>query len=230
MREAMSRDLPPQSGIGAVLARSRPVSVRRDPERTRALILEAAIAEFAEKGLGGARVDAIAQRAGANKRMLYHYFGNKEDLWLAALEEVYAGIRLRERELDLEHIEPAEAIEELVRFTWRHFLEHPEFLSLLNSENLHEARFLRLSHRVRELHSPLVATLDRLLSRGVAVAAIRAGIDPVQLYVSIASLGYFYLSNRFTLATIFGVDLMTDRALAAREEHIVEMIRGYLRP
>jgi AcrR family transcriptional regulator len=202
----------------------------RDPERTRGLILEAAVAEFAENGLSGARVDAIAARAGANKRMLYHYFGNKEDLYLAALEHVYVAIRSRERVLHLEDLPPALAMRELVLVTWRHFIEHPEFLSLLVTENLHRARYIRKSGLVRELHSPLVEMIGTVLDRGARSGVLRAGVDPVQLYISIASLGWFYLSNRFTLGTIFDQDLESEAALATRAEHIVEVIMGYLRP
>lgn len=202
----------------------------RDPERTRALILEAAIAEFAQNGLSGARVDAIAARSGANKRMLYHYFGNKEDLYLAALEHVYAAIRLRERGLHLEDLPPAEAMRKLILVTWRHFIEHPEFLSLLATENLHRAKYLKQSRFVRELHSPLVKMIADILERGAREGVLRSGVDPVQLYISIASLGWFYLSNRFTLGTIFGKDLESAEALDARALHIVEVIMGYLRP
>jgi AcrR family transcriptional regulator len=202
----------------------------RDPERTRALILEAAIAEFAQNGLSGARVDAIAARSGANKRMLYHYFGNKEDLYLAALEQVYASIRVRERGLHLEDLPPVEAMRRLILVTWRHFIEHPEFLSLLATENLHRAKYLKQSRFVRELHSPLVKMIADILERGAEEGVLRTGVDPVQLYISIASLGWFYLSNRFTLGTIFDQDLETEAALAARAEHMVEVIMGYLRP
>ena len=202
----------------------------RDPERTRGLILEAAVAEFAENGLSGARVDAIAARAGANKRMLYHYFGNKEDLYLAALEHVYVAIRSRERALHLEDLPPALAMRELVLVTWRHFIEHPEFLSLLVTENLHRARHIRKSRLVHELHSPLVNMIADILERGARSGQLRAGVDPVQLYISIASLGWFYLSNRFTLGTIFDQDLESEAALERRGEHIVEVIMGYLRP
>ncbi len=202
----------------------------RDPERTRALILEAAIAEFAQNGLSGARVDAIAARAGANKRMLYHYFGNKEDLYLATLDQVYASIRTRERGLHLEDLPPLDAMRKLILVTWRHFVEHPEFLSLLATENLHRAKYLQQSRFVRELHSPLVKMIADILERGARSGVLRAGVDPVQLYISIASLGWFYLSNRFTLATIFEQDLESEEALAARAEHIVEVIMGYLRP
>ena len=124
----------------------------RDPARTKSRILDAATAEFARYGLGGARVDRIAGRAGANKRMLYYYFGSKEELFLAVLEASYAHIRNAERELDLEHRDPREALRRLVEFTWKYYLEHPEFMTLLNSENLHKGRHVQRSQRVRQLH------------------------------------------------------------------------------
>ena len=201
----------------------------RDPERTRQKILAAATHEFARYGLGGARVDRIARRAGANKRMLYYYFGDKDRLFLAALEGRYAHIRAAERALDLERVEPREALRRLVRFTWTYFLEHPEFITLLNSENLHKGRHLRRSRRVPELHSTLVETLRGVLRRGERTGAFRKGVDPVQLYISIAAEGYFYLSNRYTLSQIFKRALMTARALGARARHNTEMIVNALR-
>jgi AcrR family transcriptional regulator len=201
----------------------------RAPARTRQRILASATAEFARYGLGGARVDRIAQRAGANKRMLYYYFGDKDGLFLAALEDRYAHIRNAERGLQLEHLDPREALQRLVRFTWDYFLEHPEFLTLLNSENLHKGRHLKNSRRVREMHSTLVETLRTVLRRGEAQGLFRKGVDPVQLYISIAGEGYFYLSNRYTLSRIFGRDLMAPRALAGRARHASEMILNALR-
>ena len=196
----------------------------RDPERTKARILAAATAEFARYGLGGARVDRIAARAGANKRMLYYYFRDKDNLFLAALEARYAHIRAAERALDLEHLEPREALRRLVEFTWGYFLDHPEFLTLLNSENLHKGRHVRRSRRVPQMHSTLVETLRGVLKRGERAGVFRTGVDPVQLYISIAGEGYFYLSNRYTLAQIFKRDLMSKRALAARARHNSDMI------
>jgi len=196
----------------------------RDPEGTRSRILDAATAEFARYGLGGARVDRIAERAGANKRMLYYYFGSKEALFLAVLEESYAAIRSAERDLDLEHRDPREALKRLVAFTWRYYLEHPEFMTLLNSENLHKGRHVQHSKRVHKLHSPLVETLRGILRRGEREGLFRPGVDPVQLYISIAGEGYFYLSNRYTLSRIFERDLMAPRALAGRARHITQTI------
>jgi AcrR family transcriptional regulator len=218
------------SAPAARRARKGPARRPRDAERSRSAILAAATAEFADKGLGGARVDEIARRAGVNKALLYHYFGSKQALFLAVLEAVYAAIRGAEAELDLESVEPPEAMERLVDFTFRYFVEHPEFITLLNSENLHRARHLKRSKRVRALHHPLIGRIAELLQRGVAAGAFRAGVDPVQLYISIASLGYFYLSNAHTLGTVFGRNLRARAELEARRLHVQEFVRGYLRP
>jgi AcrR family transcriptional regulator len=208
----------------------RRTPVARDPERTQATILAAATAEFTAKGLGGARVDEIARRAGVNKRMIYHYFGDKEGLYLAVLEAAYTNIRSAERGLDLGHKDPVEGMRELVLFTWQYFIDHPEFLSLLGTENLHRADYLKQSKRIRELHSPLVGMIADLLERGAKKGVFRRGVDPVDLYITIASLGWFYMSNRFTLSTIFGRDLTAPASLDARGRHIVAVVLAYLRP
>jgi AcrR family transcriptional regulator len=206
----------------------RPAAVR-DPQRTRAAILAAATREITAKGLDGARVDAIAGRAGVNKRMIYHYFGGKEGLYLAVLETAYAAIREAETALELGNRDPVGAMRELVEFTWAYFIKNPEFLSLLATENLHCARYLKQSKRIRELHSPLIRMIADLLKRGEATGMFRTGVDPVQLYITIASLGFFYLSNRHTLSTIFGRDLSAPPALEARGEHIVNVVLAYLK-
>ena len=203
-------------------------SARRDPARNRGRIQAAALEEFARYGLGGARVDRIAARAGANKRMLYYYFGNKEDLFLAVLESRYAHIRRAEQGLHLTDLEPREGMRRLVAFTWNYYLKHPEFLTLLNSENLHRGRHLRRSRQIAAMHSPLVAMLRSLLERGVRKGQFRRGVDPVQLYISIAGLGYFYLSNRHTLSTIFERDLLAARYKSERLKHMTELVLGYL--
>lgn len=202
----------------------------RDPDRTRARILAAATDEFARFGLGGARVDRIAAAAETNKRMLYYYFGNKEELFLAVLEATYAHIRSAETKLKLDTVEPLEGIRRLVAFTWRYYLDNPHFLTLLNSENLHRGRHLKTSKRVAAMHSPFVATIADLLRRGERGGVIRGGIDPVQLYISIAGLSYFYLSNQHTLSTIFVRDLLSPRARSARLKHMTELIEAALRP
>jgi AcrR family transcriptional regulator len=217
------------ASVGKAVSR-RSVPASRDPGRTRAAILDAATQEFTAKGLAGARIDTIAKRAGANKRMIYHYFGDKEGLYLAVLEQTYAAIRTAEVGLKLGDRDPVDGMRELIAFTWQYFLAHPEFLSLLGTENLHGARYLKQSQRIRDLHSPLVGMLSDLLARGAKCGVFRAGVDPVQLYITIASLGFFYLSNRHTLSTIFGRDLGADDMIAARGKHVVDVVLAYLRP
>jgi AcrR family transcriptional regulator len=204
-------------------------TVVRDPEQTRARILAAAKSEFARAGLGGARVDRIAALAGANKRMLYYYFGSKDELFRAVLEAAYEHIRESEKALHLDAIAPPEAIRRLVTFTWNYFLEQPEFLSLLNSENMHLAAHLKASTKVRRMHSPFVAMIGDILERGRRSGEFRDGVDAVQLYISIAGLAYFYLANNYTLSAIFGRNLKARKARDARLGHMTELVLGYLR-
>jgi AcrR family transcriptional regulator len=201
---------------------------RRNPVRNQERILLAATEEFARYGLGGARVDRIAARAGANKRMLYYYYGNKEDLFLKVLEARYAHIRRAELGLHLLDLDPVQGMRRMVEFTWNYYLKHPEFLTLLNSENLHRGRHLKRSRDIAAMHSPLIALLRDLLIRGERAGKFRKGVDPVQLYISIAGLGYFYLSNRHTLSTIFERDLLAPKSKAERLKHMTELVLGYL--
>lgn len=200
----------------------------RDPEATRQRILLAARSEFARLGLGGARVDTIALRAKANKRMLYHYFGGKQSLFLAVLESAYADIRAAERALDLDHLDPVAAITRLVTFTWEYYLKHPEFLTLVNSENLHKARHLKQSRSIKDIQAPLVAMVARILERGVREKVFRKGVDPVQLNITIAAIGYYYLTNRHTGSILFGRDMMAPAALKARLAFNVETVLSIL--
>ena len=215
--------------IKPVVAKSSARTIQRDPERTRDAILAAAQDEFATKGLSGARVDQIARRANANKRMIYHYFGSKDGLYLAALERVYEGLRGTEVRLDLGHLEPEEAIQRLVEFNFDYSRQHPELISLINNENLHRAKHLRKSKKVRDLHSPFVKLIEDILRRGVAKGIFRAGLDPVDLYITIAAVGYFYLANNWTLSAIFGRDLGTDAACRRRRKHNVDIILSAIR-
>jgi AcrR family transcriptional regulator len=200
----------------------------RDADRSKSVILNAAQEEFASHGLGGARVDRIAERAGLNKRLIYYYFEDKEKLFQAVLERAYQHIREAEHKLNLLEQRPVDAIRSLVEFTWSYYLAHPEFLTLLNSANLHRARHLNTSQSVREMNSPLIATLGEILEHGRKDGSFRGGIDPLQLYVSIAGLSYFYLSNNHTLSAIFGRDLMSPKSLSERLSHICEVTLGYV--
>jgi len=212
----------------AVTSSSTPEPRLRDADRSQQTILLAARDEFALYGLAGARVDRIAERADINKRLIYYYFKSKDDLFLAVLENTYADIRAAEQKLHLDEMDPVEAIRELVSFTWHYYLEHPEFISLLNSENQHNAAHLKKSSRIQEMNSPLVQILDTVLERGRRQDLFRAGIDPIQLYISIASICYFYLSNNQTLSTIFGRDLRAPKAMAQRLSHMTDMVLGYV--
>lgn len=201
---------------------------QRDADRSQQAILAAARDEFAEHGLGGARVDRIAERAGSDKRLIYYYFENKDSLFLAVLEDTYRSIRAAEQKLHLTDLPPAEAVRRLTEFTWNYYLDHPEFLTLLNSENLHRGRHLEQSKRARQMNSPLVQTLGEILERGRVAGVFRGGIDAVQLYISIAGLSYFYLSNNHTLSAIFGRNLLSPKARSERLSHICDVILGYV--
>ena len=201
---------------------------QRNADRSQTTILAAARDEFAEHGLGGARMDRIAERAGLNKRLIYYYFEDKDRLFQAVLEQAYRQIRDQERQLKLLALRPADAVRRLVEFTWDYYLANPGFLSLLNTENLQAARHLQNSKRAREMNSPLIATLGEILERGRKEGSFRGGVDPLQLYVSIAGLAYCYLSNHFTLSAIFGRDLMTAKAKNERLTHMCDVILGYV--
>ncbi|HMQ57050.1 MAG TPA: TetR/AcrR family transcriptional regulator [Rhizobiaceae bacterium] len=188
----------------------------RDADATQKRILAAAKKEFARSGLGGARVDVIAERAKANKRMIYHYFNSKEELFRRVLEEAYLDIRTAEQKLDLDHLPPREALEVLVVFTWNYYLKNPEFLTLVNSENLHKARHLRKSEIIHIVSRKFIGMVDGILKRGAACGEFRPGIDPVQLNITIAAIGYYYLTNRYTGAIVYERDLMSPEALDER--------------
>ena len=202
----------------------------RDPIQTQAKILAAAKAEFAKVGLGGARIETIAERAGVNKRMIYEYFKGKEELFQTVLEEMWTDIRTEERTLGLDQLAPVEAIRAYVTFTWNYYLKNPEFMSLVNSENLHRARHIKKSRRFGELHRGFVNMLQQILDRGVASGDFKAGIDASQLHLTIAALGYYYLTNRFTGEVIFGFDFVSKDALQKRLDFNLETIFSLLRP
>ncbi|MEL6232915.1 MAG: TetR family transcriptional regulator [Pseudomonadota bacterium] len=204
--------------------------MRRNPERTRSHILTAATAEFCEFGFGGARIDGVATRAGVNKRMIYHYFGNKETLYTAVLEAAYASIRCEEAKLDLLGCEPVDAIRRLVQYSFDHHSKHPEFIRLLNDENLHAGKNVRRSESIPKMNTRLLGELSEVLRQGAQMGVFRNDVDPLQLYISIAGLGYFFFSNNYTLSAVFGHDLAEPDALDARRTHMVAVILGYLRP
>ncbi len=188
----------------------------RDPEATRKRILLAAKLEYARYGLDGARVDRIATRAKTNKRMLYHYFGNKDELYRHTLEDAYANFREAEAALHIEHDDPVTAIRRLVAFTWQYYLAHPEFLTLVNTENLHKAVYLGKSGRVNELSRPFIQRMESLLARGARQGLFRNDLDAIHILITVAAVGYHYLNNQHTGSIVYKRDMMTKAALKSR--------------
>ena len=203
---------------------SKPISQKRDASATKKRILTAAKNEFSKKGLGGARIDEIALKSKANKRMIYHYFGNKEALFLKTLEDAYIEIRGAEQSLNLIELDPEEALIKLVRFTWDYYLKNPEFITLVNSENLHKGKHLKKSKIIEDISNKFVSMVGAILDKGVASGQFRSGIDPVQLNITIAAFGYYYLTNRHTGAIVYQRDLDSAEAYNERLKFNIETI------
>ena len=204
--------------------------MRRDPERTRGRILEAAREVFCQRGVDGATVEGIARRAGVNKRMIYHYFGGKDALYLAVLEAVYTHRRHHDALLDVRQSDPEEGLRRMIRAAFTYCRENPDYIKLLIVENLNGAKHLRRSEKILGLHAPLLEGLGGILEKGRRIGIFRAFADPLHVYLTIASLCFFYFSNNATLSTIFGRDFLDSQALAEREGHVEEVILSYLRP
>jgi TetR/AcrR family transcriptional regulator len=203
---------------------------RRDPAASRESLLGAAVAEFARKGFEGARVDEIAAGAGVNKQLVYHYFGSKQGLYLAALESVYVQIREKERRLSFGELEPREAMAQLVGFSFDYLLDHPEFIALLADENRNKGVHVLASEKLRQMHTPFRDMLAATLRSGVEAGVFRDDFDPVNVYISIAGISYFFFSNNHTLSAIFGRKLDSRAALAARRRHVIAFTLNALRP
>lgn len=194
------------------------------------MLLKAARREFATKGLEGARVDEIARRAGVNKQLVYHHFSNKEALYRHVLEEAYARIRAEEAKLDLGSADPRAAMIRLVEFSYDYLDANRDFVALLTDENLHRARHMRKSPDLPRMHSPLIAMIEETLNRGADAGDFRKDVDPLQLYISIAGLGFFYFNNMHTLSSIFDRKLNDKDEIAARRAHVVDLVMNALRP
>lgn len=200
----------------------------RNADATKESILQAARVEFAVAGLGGARVDNIAERSGVNKRMIYHYFGGKDDLFVEVIAAEYEHIRAQELTLNLETLPPMEAMTKLVEFTWNYYLENPEFITLVNSANLHKGRHLEGNNELREMQQSYVALVERILQRGVNQGVFRPGVDAVQLCITLAAIAYYYLTNCYTGEQLFGIKFTQKKALDARLKFNVDTIRRLL--
>jgi AcrR family transcriptional regulator len=200
-----------------------------DPERTKANIMEVAAAEFGEKGLAGARIDEIAAATQTSKRMIYYYFGSKEGLYLAVLEESYRRVRDIESELHLRDLEPEVALRRLVAFTFDHHLNNENYIRLVMSENINRGQYLAQSQRIQELNVPAIAAIRDLYERGLRQGVFRPGLDPVDIHASISALSFFNVSNRHTFGLIFKLDTRSTAYIAQRRESVVEMVVRFMR-
>ena len=198
-------------------------------EATRGQLLQAALEVFAGSGLEGARIDTIAQRAGVNKQLVYHYFGNKDGLYSAVLEKVYSEIRAREAELKLNALPAEEAMRRLIEFSYDHLRENREFVRLLSDENTHGGRHLAASETVQQLNTPIIELIAETLARGVEYGVFRKGIDPLHFYLSIAGMSFFYFANIHTISRAFGREFDTDEAKDERRAHIVDLALNGIR-
>nr|TNE40606.1 MAG: TetR/AcrR family transcriptional regulator [Alphaproteobacteria bacterium] len=197
---------------------------KSDNNDTRQSLLEVAREEFAGRGLEGARVDRIAKKANVNKQLVYHYFGSKDDLYIAVLEEAYQNIRAQERELDLAELPADEAMRVLIEFSFDYLDRNREFVALVTDENTHLGEHLKSSTRVEPMNQPIIDMIKETLARG----DFKPGLDPFQVYLSIAALSFFYFSNAYTLSRIFGRDLLEDASVAERRRHVVEFAMAAL--
>jgi len=197
---------------------------QRNPAQTSATLLAAAIREFAQYGYDGARVERIVEDAGCNMRMLYHYYQNKENLYIKALEAVYREIREKESGLDLAAMAPDEALLRLVRFTLDHFSENRTFIDMTRNENLVGGRFIRASKEIARMSSPLILMIADTIKRGIKAGLFHHAADPLQLYVSIVALSSHHLSNVHTLSAVFQTDLADPKWLRQRRRHVEAMV------
>jgi len=184
--------------------------------------------EFAEHGFSGTRIERVAERAGADKKLVYYYFGTKEALFLQVLDAATEEFRAAERTLALDGLPASEALRRIISFVFEYYVAHPEYIALLNSANQQQARHLTKNIGTRAADSPLIRLLSELLERGRAQGIFRGGIDPNQLFVSISGMAYFYLSNNHTLSAVFERNLMTPKALGERLSHITDHVLGYV--
>jgi AcrR family transcriptional regulator len=203
---------------------------KRDADRTRDKILRAAIDEFATYGYSGARVERIRQRARANTRMIYHYFGDKSRLYIAVLEHAIGDLRQEELRLEVDQVDPLEGLLELFEFVDHHFATHPELITLLSGENLLRGRFLRNTAKPPIISSPLMPLIEELLRRGEREGLIRAGVEPLHLYVAMVALCYFHRSNAHTLSFLFRTELGAPAWQNKHKKVAREILERYLRP
>lgn len=218
--------------MGEIVGSARDKTVtktrQQDPEGTKRNIIEVAMREFADNGLSGARIDEIAAKTSASKRMIYYYFGDKDGLYLRCLEEAYRVVRSGEVSLDLEHLSPEDALRRLVEFTFEHHNDHPDFIRIVMIENIHHGAFLERSEIIQQLNVTAIDNLERIYARGVASGVFRQGIAPIDLHWHISALCFFNVSNRATFGKIFNKVLDSAEAQAKLRGEVVAMVMRFV--
>lgn len=208
-----------------VLPRTR----KNNPQKTREDILKAALAEFVAYGLAGARVDAIAERTKTSKRMLYYYFGSKEQLYVEVLEKLYGDIRTTESQLNLAQLAPMEAIQRVVEFTFDHHDRNVDFVRIVCIENIHNAENVKQSETIKAKSQTILRALDQILRRGESEGVFREGIAAIDLHLMISSFCFYRISNRHTFSEIFQIELGSEEARQRHKAMICDAIARYLK-
>jgi len=201
---------------------------RRDPDRTQNEILEVATREFAERGYSGGRVDEIAAQTRTTKRMIYYYFGGKEGLFMAVLEQAYARIRALEQQVDVDHLDPESAVRRVAELTFDHHEAHPDFIRLVSIENTHRAEHLAKLDGVATLNNPAVTVLEEILRRGHETGVFRRQVEPLDLHMLISAFCVFRVANRYTFRSIFGRDMMSRRLRPRYRQMVGDIVVSYL--
>jgi AcrR family transcriptional regulator len=199
-----------------------------DPARTMAEILAVATHEFADKGLTGARIDEIAAATRTSKRMIYYYFGSKDGLYLAVLEEAYRRMRAIEADLHLDDLAPMDALRKLVEFTYDHHRDNEDFIRLVMNENIQRGDYLRQSKNIQTLNSNAIQSVRAVYERGVKQKVFRPGLDPVDIHSAISAFTFFNVSNRHTFGVIFQSKASKGKAKTLQREHVVELIQRFV--
>jgi len=200
-----------------------------DADETRNNILDVATREFADKGLAGARIDEIAEKTNSSKRMIYYYFGGKDELYRAVLERAYLGIREREAAANFEALPADEALKAQIEHSFDYHAAHPEFVRLVMNENIHHAEHLAHVPGIQDRNRAVIASLRTIIDKGVAAGMFRSDIDPIDLHMSISAMSFYNVSNRHTFSVNFGRDIGAPDALASRRAQTVEMILAWVR-
>ncbi len=201
---------------------------QRDAAQTRDEILQVATREFADLGYAGARVDQIAARTRTTKRMIYYYFGGKEQLFIAVLEQAYAGIRAAEQEIDVDHLDPVSAIRRLAELTFDHHQSNPDFIRLVSIENIHRAEHLQRSTGFVRLNNPAIDLIARILERGRSTRVFVRDIDAVDLHMMISAFCVFPVANRYTFGVLFDRDLADRKLRGHYRQMLADMVVAYL--